>query len=238
MFAARARNQELLKAYGEESLAIARETGDRRGEIWPLIFLGIWAGGERDYARSTARYEEAIAIAHETGSRELVAIALNNLGVNAADWGDHARAAALFEDARVISRELDAHEDVALETLNLASALCMVGRIDDAADEAFDGLSLALELESDRAVLLGLLVVLEIQSARGDRDGSARLVGSIETLRDRLGEAAESSGALEETIEQLVATLGREQYEIALGQGRAMSLETVVDTALASLDAR
>jgi predicted ATPase/class 3 adenylate cyclase len=239
MFAARSGDQERLASHARESLAIARERADPPGEIWPLIFLAIWASQEGDYAASARQNEEAIAIASETGNRELVGIALNNLGVNASLEGNVEQAATFFDRARVISRELGAVEDLALETLNVAECFRVLARVDEAAGVASEGLALAREIESERAILQGLEVVVAIQHARGmEARDIARIFGAAEALRDRLGEAPaqEYEADLESIADRLEATLGHDGYEIALREGRVLPLDAVVDAALASLD--
>ena len=190
MFAARAGNQERLKAYADESLAIARERGDRRGELWPLNFLGMWEGERSNHAEAERHYEEAISLAGEMGDRELVSISMINLGVTLEEQGDIDRAASLFDESRRISRELGALEDSALATLNLAECHRVQGRVDEAAAAASEGLSLVRELETERTALQGLLLAAVISCARGEfSDEVARLVGAADALRDRLGES-------------------------------------------------
>jgi predicted ATPase/class 3 adenylate cyclase len=237
MFASRSGDTDTLRRYAEESLAIARELGDKGAEIWPLILLGIWAAEGQDYLESERRYEEAIAIARETGRRELVGITFNNLSVNATRQGDIERAVSLLDDARVISRELGALEDLAVETLNLADCLRRLERWDEAAEVAAEGLTLARELDSDRATLQGLEIIAAVELGRGDRgSATARLVGAAYALRDRLGEAVDRDIDVEAKAEQLAGRLGRETYERALREGRAMSMQEAVDVALASID--
>jgi predicted ATPase len=237
MFASRSGDTDTLRRYAEESLAIARELGDKGAEIWPLILLGIWAGEGQDYFESERRYEEAIAIARETGRRELVGITFNNLSVNASRQGDIERAVLLLDDARVISRELGALEDLAVETLNLAECLRLLERWDEAAEVAAEGLTLARELDSDRATLQGLEIIAAVELGRGDSgSATARLVGAADALRERLGEAVDRDLDVEAKAEQLAGRLGRETYERALREGRAMSMQEAVDVALASID--
>ncbi len=237
MFAARAGDQQRLRAYAEASLSIACERADAAGQIWPLIFLGIWAGQNGSYHESERHYETAIAIAGETGYRELVAVALNNLGVNAAQQGDFERATRFYADARVISRERGALEDLAMETLNLAEGLCQLSQLDAAVEAAREGLALARGLESERGMLQGLGVVVSVQCLRGDRGWSvAQLVGAIEVLRERLGEAPEPDAHLGPIVDELEEIMGADEYTAALSQGRTMPTDAAVDIALASLD--
>jgi tetratricopeptide (TPR) repeat protein len=197
----------------------------------------MWEGERSNHSEAERYYEEAIALASEIGDGELVSISMINLGVTANEQGDIDRAASLYDEARLISRDLGALEDSALATLNLAECHRVLGRIDEAAATVSEGLSLVRELETERTALQGLLLTAVISWARGQvSDDVARLIGAADALRDRLGESLAPDADLLAEAEQLEVALGRERYERAVAEGRAMSLAAAVDAALASLD--
>ena len=70
-----------------ESLAIQRKLGDRRGIATSLSNLGLMAWDQGDYPSARAMYEESQMIRRELGDRWGIAVSLNNLGGVAFDAG-------------------------------------------------------------------------------------------------------------------------------------------------------
>ena len=64
----------------EQSLAIARGSGDRRGEANALGGLGNWYQNAGELRRAVAHFEEAANIAGEIGDLRTASAALANLG--------------------------------------------------------------------------------------------------------------------------------------------------------------
>jgi predicted ATPase len=237
MFAHRHCDWLALKTYAEESLGIARELDDTRSTIWPLIFLGLWAGDVGEYDEATKFFEQAIRVARETGDRGLVGAATNNLGVVAMVNGDFVRGAKLFEGALAISRELGTRDEVSLETINLAWCFYEIGQAHKAAKAAEDGLSLALETDNLPSLEGGLVLLAALAGRQGNADVGARLIGTVEMLRDRLGGSAdpELDPDLERTVAELQEALGEEEYTKAFAEGQTMSASEAVEYALASV---
>ena len=71
----------------EQSLAIAREIGDRRGEGAALGNLGSCYSSLGDYRRAIDHHEQSLAIAREIGDRRGEGDALGNLGTATTAWG-------------------------------------------------------------------------------------------------------------------------------------------------------
>jgi len=94
------------KALYEESLAIKRELGDRRGIANALNNLGMVAVEQGNYAAGRSLYEESLAIKRELGDRRGTANTLNNLGMAALEMGDLAPALALNQESLAIRCEL------------------------------------------------------------------------------------------------------------------------------------
>jgi tetratricopeptide (TPR) repeat protein len=71
---------ERKRSYFAESLALARQIGDRRGAAAALNNLGEIARWQGAYDEARAYYEQSLAVWKEAGDRELAAIGLVNLG--------------------------------------------------------------------------------------------------------------------------------------------------------------
>jgi predicted ATPase len=93
----------------EESLALHRELGDRRGVAWSLSFLGRATSGEQ----AITLHEESLALHRQLGDRRGLAWSLIGLGREA--WLQHEpmRAAALFEEGLTLHRELGDMRNIA-----------------------------------------------------------------------------------------------------------------------------
>ena len=199
MFSYRRGDLDAMKAYAGESLGIARGLADESGTIWPLIFLGLWASELRDHSSSVTYYEQAIAAARRCGNRHLESIVLNNQGVVSQLQGDRFRAAALFEKALTITRDIGAVDEVALLSLNLADSLMYIGRSEEGAEVAREGLLLARENHSPVALMYGVEVVAAFAERRGDAEAATRLLGAADAIRMKLGEVEQRSEAEERT---------------------------------------
>jgi predicted ATPase/class 3 adenylate cyclase len=87
------------KELGNESLALSRRLGDRRGTAFCLTVLGFDACRIEDYRRAREMGEESLTISRELGDVEGAAGSLAVLGLVARGDGDHARAAALLTES-------------------------------------------------------------------------------------------------------------------------------------------
>jgi tetratricopeptide (TPR) repeat protein len=104
-------------AFYEESLALFRALGDRRGSAATLADRGRHAWFLGDYARAAMLCEESLALFREIGDRYGSAHALTWLAAAARDQGDYVRALALFAESLALWRALGDKVGIA-NTLN------------------------------------------------------------------------------------------------------------------------
>jgi non-specific serine/threonine protein kinase len=107
------------QAFFEESLALFRELGDKRGIASSLIQLGVVARIQGDDAAARALLEEGLALSCEVGDKGEMAWSLGSLGGVAFDQGDYALAQARFEESLALSRELRDQKGIAMILNNL-----------------------------------------------------------------------------------------------------------------------
>jgi predicted ATPase/class 3 adenylate cyclase len=98
----------------EESLAIAREFGNRRGIASALTNLGIVAWSQADYAKARSCWEESLKLDRELGDKREIAVSLHNLGIMAREQADYAAARLLFEESLTVYRELGDKRSIVL----------------------------------------------------------------------------------------------------------------------------
>src|SRR5262249_13055663 len=84
------------RAYSEEALSVARETGDELLIAEALAQLGTVALHRGDARQATARYQQSLALIWTRGYREYIAEGLTGLAAAAGLLGQPERAACLF----------------------------------------------------------------------------------------------------------------------------------------------
>jgi non-specific serine/threonine protein kinase len=104
---------ETARAFFEESLAIQRGLGNKRGIAESLNLLGWAAHAQGDYGAARPPQEESLAISRELGHKHGIAWSLIHLGQGALEQGEYGAARTLLEEGLAISRELGHKEGVA-----------------------------------------------------------------------------------------------------------------------------
>ncbi len=94
-------------ALGQETLALARELGDKAAEaktLWNLALGGMWSGRTH---QGIAYAEQAVSLARKLDQTELLAYALNDLGMLYAAVLDVNQAIPTLQEAGKVWRQLD-----------------------------------------------------------------------------------------------------------------------------------
>jgi predicted ATPase len=94
----------VARACHEESLAIARGLGHRRGVVRATTGLARIAFQVGDFSTSRDWQEQSLAIARDLGDRHSAALALHALGSIASALGNHAEARAYSEECLAVCR--------------------------------------------------------------------------------------------------------------------------------------
>jgi tetratricopeptide (TPR) repeat protein len=183
-------------ALSEESLALFRELGDRRGSAWALYNLGRTAAEQGDYRRAAALLDESLALFRELGDKRGRASALNHLGRIAADQGDYRRAAALLDESLALFRELGDKRGSAFALNLLGRTATDQGDYRRAAASAEESLALFRELGDKRGSAFALNYLGRIATDQGDYRRAAALVEESLALFRELGATGGSAWAL------------------------------------------
>jgi len=152
----------------EESLAISRQLGDRKGMAASLGNLGAVAYDQSDYPRARMLMEECLTIARGLGHQAITNTALGNLASIASEQGDYASAVALYGECLAIARELRDVGSVATLLANLGNVACKQG--DLVASRAFfeESLAIGRELEDRRGIASALTGLGNVARGQGD----------------------------------------------------------------------
>ncbi len=131
----------------EQSLALLRETGDRRNVGFMLNNLGVVAHLRGDYEVAVARYGEALAIFRETGERTCELPGLGNLAGAQVGLGEYAAAETNLRQAIAWAGPAG-HFALSMIYCYLAESLCGQGKTADALEAARVALDLGLRTEN------------------------------------------------------------------------------------------
>jgi predicted ATPase/class 3 adenylate cyclase len=223
------------RAQLEESLAIRRELGDRRGIAGSLGNLGNVAKDQSDFASARALLEECLAIQRELGGRWGIGRSLNNLAVIVYEQGDFASARSLYEESLAILRELGDRSGIAVALGNLGSV--RFEQRDYPAARALYEESLAIRRElGDR---FGIAVALEelatLVAALGGSLHAARIWSAAERLRAEISSPLPPNERprYDGTVAKARAALNDDAaFDSAWQEGRALTLEQAIEFAL------
>ena len=204
----------------EQSLAMRREMGDRRGVGAVLNNQGLLAYEQGDYAAARVLHEESLAVDRELGDRWGVAVSLAHLGGLAMMQGDYRSARAANEESLAIFRELGDRGHVANALRNLASLYIQEG--DPAAartlfDESLvicrelgdrsgiawarNGLGVTARHEDDRPVARELFEEsLATFRELGDREGIANALNNLGLVAAARGDLPAASALQDESL--------------------------------------
>jgi predicted ATPase len=139
---------EEAQEYLGESLAIARETADRRMVAMVLQPLGLASMGQGKLEAARGYLEEALALARELGDKRELAAALNAAAQLARLQGKLDAAEPLYGDVVALARELEDRESIAIGLLNLAMVSVGRGVVDRARSMLLEVIAIAEETGS------------------------------------------------------------------------------------------
>jgi predicted ATPase/class 3 adenylate cyclase/Tfp pilus assembly protein PilF len=191
----------------EESLAIHRQLGDRRGIAASLNNLGLVACDQGDFPAARLLHEESLAIVRELGDRKGIANSLNNLANVAYDQGDFAFARELYEESLAIARELGDREGVARVLGNLGNVAKHQGDFPSARALHEESLAIKRELGYRQRIASSLNSLGDLDLDQGDPASAQALYREALAIGRELGERLRIAFSLE-GLAAAVAALG------------------------------
>jgi predicted ATPase/DNA-binding SARP family transcriptional activator len=221
----------------EEAVNLSRGADDVAGLGRALQYLGFVATYSDRLDEAPALLEESLRLARASQDTYMEGWALLVASIVASARGEPGQAGALAVDAEAALREVGDLEGVAWTLLVRGASAWRRGDLDQApaplraAFEGFQGLGMPWGV--------CLCLVVAAQMSGGDWQGTARLLGAAEALRDAIGatmipfvEAWRAEAAAAAT-----AALGTDGYERAWQAGRDLGLEAAVEAATRALAA-
>ena len=224
----------------EESLAIARELGDKTRVARVLQPLGRACLGQRDLVAARGHLEEALTLAREIGDKRELAGALNALAQLHRLELDLETAEPLYDQAVALARELGDREIIAVGLLNLAMVCVGRGANERARTIVREVLTIAEEVGSRPAGQSVLEVCAGLAALRSEWQKAARFYGAAESQITYTGiqRDATDEAFLKPLIVNSREALGPAAFAAAESAGRALAYHIAIAEARHWLEGR
>jgi predicted ATPase/class 3 adenylate cyclase len=177
-----------VEALANESLALSRQLGDKRGAASCLVILGVRACRLEDYGAAEALGGEGLTLSRETGDNFATAWAQAVLGLVARARGDLDRADGLLMESLKALRMIGHRWASAIVLGNLGMIARDRGELDRAVAHLEEALEILRQLGDKSYASYTLLNLGTIASARHDYERAGRLYRECLGLRKELQE--------------------------------------------------
>ncbi len=228
------------QAHLEESLAIAREIGDKRVIAAALQPLGLACLGQGDTAAARTHLHEALVMARELGNPREIAAALNVLAQLLRTEGELDAAEPLYEQGLALARELQDRESIAIGLLNLAMVSIDRASRDRARPMLLEAAAIADEIGSKRTGQCVLEVSAGLAASRKDWESAARFYGAAEATAGQTGLQRDPADEafLAPRIAAARKALAAPKFAAAESAGRALTYPEALGELRAWLESR
>jgi predicted ATPase len=240
MLAVRQRDPDfdVARAYYEESLAIFQTLGDRQRVALNFINLGILLYELADFAAARLKFQESLAIYRDIGSPMPIAQCTLNLGVVDIELGQYDRAKMLLEEGLATLEKVGDKHRIGIALSSLGLVALKAGDYSLAASHYRASLLMQQELGDKKRIAECLTGLAAVAIKQHHFQEAARLLAAVEALLETIGgrlDLAERT-LYDESLSNLQQTLGQHLFANVWTEGRMLSLNGVVDLALASIE--
>ena len=197
--------------------------------------MGNVAFARGEFASARAAHAEALQLVRELGDKRGVAVIVNNLGNADLALGDLANARKHDEESLQLRRELGDKRGVALVLGNLGD-IAAAQKDYATAEEYYRQALMGLHEQGERRAILACLIgACEVAGGAGQGTRAVVLAGGIHTGLACLDVDVDrrEHQRFEDTLARLRADLDPHAFEQAWNQGTSLTLEQLVDLALA-----
>jgi predicted ATPase/class 3 adenylate cyclase len=226
------------QGYLQESLAIAREIGDKQSVAGVLQPLGMASLGQGDTESAGLYFEEAVDLARELADNRELAAAIIALAQLHRVEGHLDLAEPLYGNALALARELGDQEIVAIGLLNLA--MVSIGRAsgERAAPMLLEVMAIAKDIGSQPAGQCALEVCAGLCASLEQWKQGARLYGAAEAQAERSGlqRDAVDEAFLTPLMAKIRIAMTDDEYAVAESAGRGMAYDEALLEARAWLE--
>jgi non-specific serine/threonine protein kinase len=228
------------KPYLEESIAIARELGDRRRIAYALQPLGYACMGLGQTDEARKHLEEGVKLAREQGDLNEIAAALNALGQLHRSQGQLDKAEPIFQQVLTTASQASHDYVMLIALLNLAMVWIDRGAPTRARSVLLEILA-EIEEGGAAATTQSVLEVMAGYAALvGDLEATARLYGAAEAMAEQTGLHRDPADEafLARHVDEARRRLEAAVFESSERAGRLLPAESAVKEARAWLEER
>jgi predicted ATPase/DNA-binding CsgD family transcriptional regulator len=221
----------------EEGLALYRELGDKEGIASSIAYLGFVAVlGQRDDVPVAMLLEEASRLKPELKDRRTVAYLLVLEGLVALGRGDLEQAVALNEEGLALYREVSDALGVLACLWNIGLVKLAQGDYERSTTLLRESLRLAWDLDHKLYIQYSIIGLAGVAASRVRPVRAAQLWGAAEGMSETYGTQFPPAGRSlidhEGRMAEARSHLEEAAFHAAWAEGKAMSLEQVVEYAL------
>lgn len=222
-------------AFADESLTLAKGSGDTYGVAFSLGTLGLLAYFRGDLERAVALLNEGLRLARDLSDTWLMALVLNNLARATIRQGQAEQAMVLLEESLHLAQGLGDGWLISLVRTSLGVTALQLGHGVQAAVHLKESLVMARHLRDQWGLAWNLEGLAAVAGATGHPERAARLLGAAEMLRSTMKTPLTpfEREDLQHTRDVVRTGLGEQPFEAAWTFGMAMAPEQAVEYALA-----
>ena len=216
----------------EAAARLYRELGDREAEAGALYNLAFVPVMRRDLDAAVGLFKESLALAREVGRADVVAKNEHALGVALVEAGDARAGLPLLERAVAFFRDADDRHQLVWGLGQTAVAYHMLGQRQKAWAACRETLSLVTEARNLPGIAASLELVSTFESSEGRHAEAALMAAAAAALREETGVTGQLMGGSQADVTQVARReIGEEAVELALAEGRAMTLDEAIEYA-------
>ena len=221
------------RRFGENSLRICRELGDREGEARSLFRLGFACLTDGDVRQARGYFEDALRLGREIDDRPGIPHLLNAVGEAAYAAGHYGEAKAYYLEALELFRGFEDGRSVASVLKNLANVACREDEFEDAHAYLVEGLGIRRALGNTTGIAGTLDSFGVLAACQGSYERAVFLLAAARTLHGENGSMPEPSevSRIEEIRADADRTLGRDRFDALWAAGLRAPFETVANLA-------
>jgi tetratricopeptide (TPR) repeat protein len=222
----------------EASLALARELGDRMGQVRALHDLGVGSFEQGNLEPGRIFLEAAVSLARELGETWWEAVGLNNLAEIAVHQGDLSGAMPLLEEALWLTRQHGYSAIKASVTTTLGVVTEARGDLPSAIAWHRQGLALFSEVGNPGETIRTLHYLACAVLAQEYTEQATRLLSAVRSLHAALGirMVPLDQARYDAAVWTARASMSDALFTAAWDAGQALSLEEAVAQAVALAD--
>ncbi len=219
----------------QQALLHYRASNNSKRVGFVLNMLGNLANAMDKNAQADQYYQEALELRKAIGDAWGITHTLQNLGYMAESRGDYAQARAIFEQGLELSEDLGDERMVARRLSDLGGIAYRANDFSQAHDLLARSISALSHMEEKFSLFDALRQLAQVMLAEGQARNAALVLGAIQSGPEELGwhVLAEEQRAIDESIASIRDKLGEDGLDDALNKGHAMTLDRIVEFALA-----